>query len=593
MEVFSAVVEKIVEKVTDHFFTRIVNGVLDTVAHHAPPYDIWFKSTTIYESFESRRLVFEEIMEALRDDKIYIIGIHGTGGVGKTKMAEEIGKQAKENKLFDKVAMTSVSQNPDVRKIQGELADCLRLKLDSETEIGRAEHEAWDLFNKKVKNSIDSSEMESVAKEVCRECAGMPLAILVVGGVLMNYKNKETWEDALEQLRNSRLSNIEGMEAMVCSPIELSYKFLESADVKACFLLCCLFQEDAQISIDDLVRYGVGMRFLRNLDTMEKARNRVHMLVDTLKTSSLLLEGKDKNLVKMHDVIRDVAISIASKEEYGFLVTTSGKEWPEKDEYERCKVLSLWSNNIYELPNELECPELHTLVLDCNKPSLKVPNGFFNGIKKLNVLHLSNMHISSLPKLVNLRMLCLNNCRFVDMALLIKELPKLEILSLVDSRIKEMEELAPEIRQLTHLRVLDLRKCYNLVIFPSHVISNLSRLEELCISDEFNGWEVEASVPLKDEFNILMERAEELYLDNLRGLKKVLHAKDEEGFSELKHLSIDNCNDMNHLFSKPKLSSQYQGRCSGPFCKLKVAFPVLEEFRILNLKNTRKIWDNQ
>ncbi|KAA8538809.1 hypothetical protein F0562_025501 [Nyssa sinensis] len=494
MEFFSAVVgkigEKIIEKVTDHFFTRIVNGVLDTVAHRAPASDIWFKSTTDYENFESRRLVFEEIIEALRDDKIYIIGIHGAAGVGKTKMAEEISKRAKENKLFDEVAMTSVSQNPDVRKIQGELADCLDLKLDSETEIGRAsqlckrlqngkkiiviiddvwnqinlkeiripfvdnikgckivltsrsssvchqigvqkcvpigflpEHEAWDLFEKKVKNSIDSPEMESVAKE-----------------------NKETWEDALEQLRNSRLSNIEGME--VHSRIELSYKFLKSADVKSCFLLCCLFQEDTQISIDDLVRYGVGMRFLRNLDTMEKARNRVHMLVDTLKISSLLLEGRDEDFVKMHDVIRDVAISIASKEEYGFLVTTGAEKWLEKDEYERCKVLSLWSKNIYELPDELECPELHTLVLDCNNPSLKVPNGFFNGMKKLNVLHLSNMHISSLPKLVNLRMLCLNNCRFVDMALLIKELPKLEILSLVGSSIKE---LVPEIRQLTHL----------------------------------------------------------------------------------------------------------------------------------------------
>ncbi|KAA8525920.1 hypothetical protein F0562_007980 [Nyssa sinensis] len=646
-----------------------------------------------YENFESRRLVFEEIMEALRDDKIYIIGIYGEGGVGKTKMAEEIGKQAKENKLFDEVAMTSVSQNLDVRRIQGELAACLNLKLDLEAENARegqlcnrlqngrkiiviiddvwdqinlkeigirfadnikgckivltsrnsrvchqmgvqkcvrigflSEHEAWALFKEKVKNSIDSPEMESVAKKVCSECAGLPLAILAIGGVLMIYKKKETWEDALEQLRNSRLSNIEGMEAMVRSRIELSYNFLESVDVKSCFLLCCLFQEDTQISIDDLVRYGVGMRFLRNLDTMEKARNRVHMLVDTLKTSSLLLEGRDENLVKMHDVIRDVAISIASKEEYGFLVTTGAKKWPKKEEYEHCKVLSLWSKNIYELPDELECPELHTLVIDCNNPSLKVPNGFFNGMKKLNVLHLSNMHISSLPKLVNLRMLCLNNCRFVDMALLIKELPKLEILSLVDSSI---EELAPEIRQLTHLRVLDLRKCYNLVIFPSHVISNLSRLEELCISDEFNGWEVEASkkkirnaslvelnsliqlinleihipnvmlvpkdlrfeslkrfkisvgksfgysdssctrmlklggVPLKDEFNILLERAEELYLDNLEGLKKLPHEKNGEGFSELQHLSVENCNDINHLLNKPKLSSQYQEKCLG------------------------------
>ncbi|KAA8529933.1 hypothetical protein F0562_034463 [Nyssa sinensis] len=92
----------------------------------------------ITERFESRALVFQDIVKALRDDEIYMVGIYGAGGVGKTRMAEEIGKQAAQDKLFDEVAMASVSQDLDVRKIQGLLADCLNLKLDLETEIGRA-----------------------------------------------------------------------------------------------------------------------------------------------------------------------------------------------------------------------------------------------------------------------------------------------------------------------------------------------------------------------------------------------------------------------------------------------------------------------
>lgn len=67
------------------------------------------------EVFEFRNLIFEEIMEAIKDDGINMIGIYGMGGVGKTTIVKEVCKRAKEHKLFDEVAMAVVSQSADLK----------------------------------------------------------------------------------------------------------------------------------------------------------------------------------------------------------------------------------------------------------------------------------------------------------------------------------------------------------------------------------------------------------------------------------------------------------------------------------------------
>ena len=64
--------------------------------------------------------------------------MHGMGGIGKTTMAKEVARRAKEEKLVGKVVMAVVTQNPRVIKIQGEIADMLGLSLTMESTTGRA-----------------------------------------------------------------------------------------------------------------------------------------------------------------------------------------------------------------------------------------------------------------------------------------------------------------------------------------------------------------------------------------------------------------------------------------------------------------------
>ncbi|XP_059656467.1 disease resistance protein At4g27190-like isoform X2 [Cornus florida] len=660
----------------------------DTVGRPAPLGDIWYTGgTTKFEQFESRESVRKQIMQALKNDMIYKIGIHGMGGSGKTRMAEEIAKHAKTEKLFDEVAKAVFSQNPDLKRIQEELAECLELSFKKNTEVGRKgelcnrlkngkkilviiddiwndkinleeigipssdnhikvlltsreedvfsrmgvqenipigllqEREAWYLFRKTVGDFIEPShEVYSVAEEVCRECGCLPLAILVVGAALREQKQKHTWNDARVQLRNCRGENIKGVTKELYSRIKWSYEFLEHTDARSCFLHCSLFPEDAEIPIDDLVIYGVGTRFLMDSShPMKTARDRTSVLVDNLKKSHLLLEGKSNDFVKMHDIIRDVAISIALKEK-GFLAKTDVREWPEKNEYESCRVISLRSKQICELHCELQCAELRTLVLECNtygKP--QVPDNFFKGMKKLEVLDLCSVRLSSSPlNLISLRMLRLHNCELQNLAFL-KELRNLLILSIVDY---DLEEVAVEVRQLTNLRWLDLSCCRELKIIPSSVIESLSKIEELYIPHDFEEWGVEGNarldelnsltglttlqihigdgmllpnelcfkslnrfkisvgrtkgfgydeedlgarmlklddISMRKEFNILIENAEALILHNVEGLKNVLQCGDGKGFLDLKYLRIEDSSDMEHLLGSPKWNFQSHG----------------------------------
>ena len=58
--------------------------------------------------------------------------------MGKSTLVNQVADQAAQEKLFDKVVTASVSQTPDLRRIQGELADKLGLKFEELSEQGRS-----------------------------------------------------------------------------------------------------------------------------------------------------------------------------------------------------------------------------------------------------------------------------------------------------------------------------------------------------------------------------------------------------------------------------------------------------------------------
>ncbi|KAA3452956.1 putative disease resistance protein [Gossypium australe] len=125
--------------------TPIISKLLETsdfaqVGYRRSLQGIEFITSTGFTDSESSKSALNQIMEAIK--VVNMIGLHGMPGVGKTTLAEEVGKHAREQKLFDKVVMFTMSQNPDINKIQHKVAAMFDLKFQTNTEETRAE-ELW------------------------------------------------------------------------------------------------------------------------------------------------------------------------------------------------------------------------------------------------------------------------------------------------------------------------------------------------------------------------------------------------------------------------------------------------------------------
>ncbi|KAM3288848.1 hypothetical protein P3S67_022278 [Capsicum chacoense] len=251
-----------------------------------------------------------------------------------------------------------------------------------------SDKEAWILFRQKAGYLANDTSLPEVAKDVANECKGLLLAIITVAGALKR-KAKPLWEDALVELQISAPKNIPRVLEEVYKPLKLSYNHLESDEVRYVFLLCSLFEEDSNIWTEELLRYGMGLRSFSEPKNLEHARNRVSNLLETLKDCFLLSQGSDKNYVKMHDVVRDVAIYIASEGGHKFMINhkVNSEEFPRKDSYEQYNHMSVVANKFDHRP--ISCPQLKLLMLKLHfKDGFKLQGDFFDGMSELNVISL-------------------------------------------------------------------------------------------------------------------------------------------------------------------------------------------------------------
>ena len=529
-----------------------------------------------YEAFKSRESTFNQIMEALRNEDMRMIGVWGMGGVGKTTIVKQVAKQADEEKLFDKVVMAlNISQTPNISEIQGKIARMLGLTFDKDEEradrlrqslkkrekilvilddlweklelgdIGIPygddhkgckllltsrerrvldtdmctqqefhvrhlnEEEAWSLFKRTAGDFVESPDLQRIAINIVKKCDGLPVAIVTIANALKK-QSAPVWENALEELLRSAPTNIRGVSKNVYSCLELSYNHLEGDEAKSLFLLCGLMGV-GYISMDRLLQYAMGLSLFKGSYSWEKAANKLTTLVENLKVSSLLLDNEDGDnrlggsllfdeaFVRMHDIVRDVARSIACKDPHRFVVkevvgsqeAVELQEWKRMDECRNCSRISLICRKVDALAQGLVCPQLEFFLLN-SRNYLKIPDDFFQDTEQLRVLDLCKVSLapspSSLGFLSNLQTLSLSKCRIKDIAV-IGELKRLQVLSLAESSI---EQLPKEMMQLSDLRVLGLQHCYWLRVIPRNVISSLSRLEYLSMKGSPNiQWEPE------------------------------------------------------------------------------------------------------
>ncbi|XP_074369883.1 putative disease resistance protein At1g61190 [Apium graveolens] len=342
--------------------------------------------------------------------------------------------------------------------------------------------EAMDLFRNIVGTTvIDSLQDDYLVQEVCKKCAGLPLLIQAVGKAL-KFRSHSLWEDALYYLEKGNFKKIAGIDQQAYACVKLSIDRLPE-NAKLCLLLCSLFPKDSDISIGMLITIATGSRLKPSREYS------THTMVDIMKSSSLSLEGKYIGHIKLHDIVRDVASSLAfSDPKYAFLRVRCGSRLLDNVDFGIRKLLrSVVEGNDCPFHKDQVCPDLHSLWLHCNYLQ-KFSGSFFSMFVNFRFLMLQSVchfpehfslqclvklrelfmidcdikekDLSLLPE--NLHSLCIRACdlpRFLDLPNL-KKLRKLEIEGLEDSKINEVMLVPNTISNLCSLEVLRIPNGY-------------------------------------------------------------------------------------------------------------------------------------
>ncbi|TQD94414.1 hypothetical protein C1H46_019965 [Malus baccata] len=543
---------KLMKKIEEHENKK---REFSSVSYKAPVEDISAIASDEYMAFESRISMVKDIITELKKPDINRVGVYGLGGVGKTTLAKEVYREAVKEKLFDDVVIIlNVKEKKDDENIQKEIAKKLRMDVDESEDMGTranllrarikdgktlvilddvleridfeavgligvpncnllltsrekkvffsdmrtqkefplgflSEKESWSLFEKMAGAVVKDNRILKEATQLAKKCGGLPVLVVAVASALRDSSLDE-WKVALRSFKRFDKKEMNEKEFLA---LKWSYEQLEDQELKQLFLLC----GSSSSLLGDLLKYSMGLGLIKNAETVEEARTSLNVMVKKLKNSCLLQDSYDDRYVRMHELVRDVAVRIATDDQKAFSRAYGDevKEWPTEDFLKKCTRVSLRGCKVPRLPEvPWECPELKLLVLENDDigHSQEIPSKFFEGMKELKVLDVTRFSIQSLPpslqSLKHLHTLCLDQCELVDITL-VGQLTNLKILSLLQSKIKELPK---EIGQLTRLQVLDLTRCSELVLISPGVISSLTRLEDLRMGiKSFKQWEGE------------------------------------------------------------------------------------------------------
>ncbi|GKB80073.1 ribonuclease H-like domain, reverse transcriptase, RNA-dependent DNA polymerase [Tanacetum coccineum] len=305
-------------------------------------------------------------------------------------------------------------------------------------------NEAWILFKRVVGDTVETDEnLKKIAEKVVEGCGGLPLIIQAVDPKI----------------------------SLAYSHLQLSYDFLESEEAKLCFLLCSMFPEDSNISLERFgTLIGAGIHYNRKATKNKKVRS--------------------------------------------------------------CTGISLMCDGIKKLPDyELVIPLLDIFLIQRNLLST-IPDEFILGVKEARVLDFGDNKIVSLPpSLKQLTKLCMLNLGWnqslCDISVL-GDLKSLEILILNHTGI---EAIPQEIGNLVNLRRLEVKGCFLLSHIAPSVMSKLRWLEELHIGYYQVGDRKNKSLVEKGKLSMLTFL--DLFVPHIHLIPKVEYSSDWDADVEL------------------------------------------------------------
>ncbi|KAL6622427.1 hypothetical protein ACP70R_032306 [Stipagrostis hirtigluma subsp. patula] len=371
----------------------------------------------------------------------------------------------------------------------------------------------FDLFCRRAfyskKGHKCPAEFKAIATSIVERCYGLPLALVTAGSLLSSRQQIDDWQHTYNQLR-SELSNDDNVRAI----LNLSYHDL-SEDLRNCFLFCTLFPEDYPMSRETLVRLWVAEGFVvsREKNTAEEVAE--GNLMELIRRNMLEVVEYDAfskvSTCKMHDIVRDLALSIAQVEKFGF--AKDYREMIRMDRDVRHMSSCAWKLNT---ASNVKFNHLRTLVAQIISSSPRMLSSVFSESCYLTVLELQDSDITEIPEsigsLFNLRYIGLRRTKVKSLPESIKKLSNLQTLDIKQTQIEKLPRGIAKVKKLRHLladRFADERQSEFRYFVGVEAPNGLSDMEELQTLET-----VQASKDLAEQLNKLLQ-LRTIWVDNI------------------------------------------------------------------------------
>ncbi|XP_027166133.1 putative late blight resistance protein homolog R1B-14 [Coffea eugenioides] len=350
-----------------------------------------------------------------------------------------------------------------------------------------SEKKSFELLQKKVFGKEDCPQaLHELGTEIAKKCKGLPLAIVVVAGVLATIEHDIcVWEQFAESLTSTTVSGAEQFK----KSMELSYEHLPY-HLKACLLYFAAFREDEKIGAKKLTSLWIAEGFVEIIEGKRSEDIAEEYLMDLIHRNLVMVsQSRSIGGVKtcyIHDLILQFCKTEAKEEK--FLQVLQGY-----DELSTFNVppnlprLSICSSEEDFIKSKLFCPDLDTLLFFNATPGFKfglLNISFFCIYKHLNVLNLEDINLmlkeltTEVESLLCLRYLALRTAQpmeFIPPS--IAKLSHLETFRLNSYATVSLPDSIWNMKKLRHVRVR--RKCIILFSSNDNVVENLSTLPNL------------------------------------------------------------------------------------------------------------------
>nr|UBY06924.1 NBS-LRR disease resistance protein [Dasypyrum villosum] len=335
------------------------------------------------------------------------------------------------------------------------------------------------LFYTRLFNSEENcpSYLKTVSEHILRKCAGLPLAIIGISGLLANIEMTEgPWKQVEDSIGRAlqRNSSVERMMKI----LSLSY-FELPAHLKSCLLCLSIFPEDSIIKKKVLIKRWIAERLIHTEAGYSTTYKLGERCFNELINRSLIQPGETDEYdrvqsCRLHDTVLDFIISKSIEENFVTLVGVPSLTVGTQSKVRR---LSLQAGKQKELIVPRGLVLSHVRSLDLFGESVKIPSmDKFRHLRYLDFedcKQLKNHHLENIDKLFQLRYLSLREAENVSK--LPEQIGHLWCLEILDIRGTSVCELPASI--------VNLKRLVHLLIKPSVTlpcgISKLQALEKL------------------------------------------------------------------------------------------------------------------